>query len=66
MTFDEAKVRIRELAAMTLEEQKARSDEITMVFEVYWRSAPTRREFSQDVSGLLLTPAVLFTMVSLR
>lgn len=63
MNFEEAEKRLRELAQMSIIEQRERRNEISETFSVFWASDPSREKFSEVVSGLLLTPAMLWMMV---
>ena len=62
MTKDEAIANLKSFGAMSAEEQSYRSTEIEEAFYVFWASSPTREQFADTMSRVLLTARILWTM----
>lgn len=63
MKISDAKLLLMEAQAWSVPEQQRRAAEIIAAFEVFWRSQPTRGEFSALMHGLVLQSAMLYVMV---
>lgn len=46
------------------DEQRSNRDTINAAFAVFWQSGPSRSAFAAATSGLVLTPEMLYEMVT--
>ena len=63
MNFEQAEATLRELAKLSVPEQRERRAEIIEVFDLFWRSNPKKAQFGEVCSGLVLAPEMLWIMV---
>lgn len=66
MNFEQAEVRLRELAALSEPKQRDNLPEINEVFELFWRSNPTKQKFASACSGLIFTPSMMWVMAKVN
>ena len=62
MTKAEAVASLEDLKHLTTKEQNVRAKELEGAFKVFWNHAPQEKEFDKVMSGLILTPVVLYVM----
>jgi hypothetical protein len=62
MELEEAKAFLKGFQHLSVAEQRKRLDDVNAAFEVFWQSSPAMEEFDDVMSGVILTPKILYRL----
>ncbi len=51
------------IGKLSVSEQQIRIADINVAFDIFWESDPPRKLFCETLTGVILTPSMLYTMV---
>ena len=66
MTIDEAIDVLDEMCRLTSYEQNLSENRYRLIeaFRIFWASRPTEREYAAHTNGMVVTPEILYIMVT--